>query len=87
MPLTYHLSPSQTYFLSEAMSDRPCVIFSVFYHTLFIFLGGGAPAAYGGSQARGQFGATAASLRHSHSNTRSKLRLRPPPQLMAMPDP
>ena len=31
-----------------------------------------APAAYGGSQARGQMGATAASLHHSHSNEGSK---------------
>ena len=28
--------------------------------------------AYGGSQARGQIGAAAAGLHHSHSNTRSK---------------
>ena len=34
-----------------------------------------APMAYGGSQARGQIGATAASLHHSHSNTRSGARL------------
>ena len=32
-------------------------------------------AAYGGSQARGQIGAVAASLRHSHSNTGSEPRL------------
>ena len=29
------------------------------------------PVAYGNSQATGQIGATAASLRHSHSNARS----------------
>ena len=34
-----------------------------------------APMAYGGSQARGPIGAAAASLRHSHSNARSELRL------------
>jgi len=45
------------------------------------------PMAYGGSQARGPVGATAAGLRHSHSNTGSKPRLRPTPQLMAMLDP
>ena len=38
-------------------------------------------AAYGGSQARGQIGAIAAGLQHSYSNTRSRLRLRPTPQL------
>ena len=30
------------------------------------------PTAYGGSQARGQIGGVAASLRHSHSNARSE---------------
>ena len=42
---------------------------------------------YRGSQDRGQIGATAAGLNHSHRNTRSELRLRPTPQLTAMPDP
>ena len=32
-------------------------------------------------------GATAAGLHHSHSDAGSELRLRPTPQLMAMPDP
>ena len=45
------------------------------------------PAVYGGSQARGLIEAVAASLHHSHSNARSKLRLQPTPQLMATPDP
>ena len=44
-------------------------------------------SAYGGSQARGLIGAVAAGLHHSHSNTRSKLHLRPTPQLTATPDP
>ena len=39
-------------------------------------------AAYVGSQARGQFGATATCLHHSHSNAGSKPHLRPTPQLM-----
>ena len=46
-----------------------------------------APSAYGGSQARGLIGATAAGLYHSHSNTGSEPCLRPTPQLMATPDP
>ena len=46
-----------------------------------------APVAFGGSQARGGIGAVAASLRHSHSNARSKMCLQPMPQLKAMPDP
>ena len=44
------------------------------------------PAAYGGSQARGQIGAAAANLRHSHSNARSEPCLQPIPQLMAILD-
>ena len=49
---------------------------------LFAF-SGAAPEAHGGSQARGQVGAVAAGLRCSHSNTGSKPRLRPTPQLTA----
>ena len=43
--------------------------------------------AYGGSQARGRTGATAAGLQHSHSNIGFEPCLRPTPQLMAMLDP
>ena len=43
------------------------------------------PTAYGSSQSRGQFGATAANLHHSHSNAGSEPHLWPTPQLMAMP--
>ena len=42
--------------------------------------------AYGSSPARGQIGATAAGLHHSHGNTRSKPHLQPTPQLAEMPD-
>ena len=47
------------------------------------------PAAYGGSQARGQIGTTAAGLHHSHGNarSRSKPHLQPIPQLTATLDP
>ena len=55
-----------------------CVFFLLFRAT---------PMAYGGSQARGQIGATAPSLCHSHSNTGSELHLWCAPQLMAIPDP
>ena len=41
----------------------------------------------GGPQARGQIGATAAGLHHSHSNTGSKPHLLHTPQLMTMLDP
>ena len=43
--------------------------------------------AYGDSQARDLIGATAASLCHSHSNARSKPRLRPTPQITVILDP
>ena len=43
-----------------------------------------APAAYGGSQARGVIGAIAASLHHSHSNAGLE---QPMPQLTATPHP
>ena len=43
------------------------------------------PVAYGGSQARGLIGATAAG--RCHSNTGSKPHLQPIPQLMATLDP
>ena len=46
-----------------------------------------APAAYGGSQARGQIEAVAASLCQSHSNAGSEPHLRPTPQLTETPDP
>ena len=46
--------------------------FFLFFNWLFDFAFFRAtPTAYGGSQARGPFGATAAGLYHSHSNTRS----------------
>ena len=44
-------------------------------------------SAYGVAQARGQIGPTAAGLRYSHSNARTKLHLRPTSQLTATPDP
>ena len=62
--------------------------FFLFCFVLFCFcLFRAAPVAYGSSQARGQIGAIAASLHHSHSNARSKPHLQPTPQLRAMPGP
>ena len=46
-----------------------------------------APEAYGGSQARDCIGAVATSLCQGHSNTGSKPRLQPTPQLTATLDP
>ena len=45
----------------------------VLFFFLFLFLFMVVPEAYGSSQARGQIGAIAASLRHSHSKVGSKL--------------
>ena len=46
-----------------------------------------APAAYGGSQARGLIGAVATGLCQSHSNGGSQPGLQPTPQLTAIQDP
>ena len=60
-----------------------------FFFFFFFFLpcSWAAPAAYGGSQARGPTGAVAASLCQSHSNAGSEPCLRCTPQLTATPDP
>ena len=58
-----------------------------FFREFFFCLLRDVPKGYGGSQAREWIGAVAASLHHSHSNTRYKPHLWPTPQLMAMPDP
>ena len=52
-------------------------------HLFFPLFFRAAAEAYGGSQARGQIGATAASLHHSCNNGESELHLRPTLQLMA----
>ena len=57
----------------------------IFFFVFLLFLWA-APAAYGGSQARGQIGAAATGLRQSHSNAGSEPRLQPPPQLTTTPD-
>ena len=63
------------------MSGGSCILATIvlgFFCCLFCFaflLCGAAPAAYGGSQARGPVGAVAASLHLSHSNTGSELHL------------
>ena len=60
---------------------------SAFPGHFFCFLFRAVRAAYGSSQARGQIGAAAASLHHSHSNARSEPHLSSTTQLTAMPDP
>ena len=59
----------------------------IFLFFFFFAFSRATPAAYGDSQAGGLIGAVAAGLRQGHSNTGSEPRLRPTPQLTAMPDP
>jgi len=76
----------------KATYDKPTaniILFFFFFFCLFVVvvaISWAAPAAYGGSQARGQIGAVATGLRQSHSNVGSKPRLQPTPQLTATPD-
>ena len=60
-----------------------------FSRFLFFFFGlfRAPPVAYGGSQGRGQIGAVAIGLHHSHSNAGFKPHLQPTPQLTATLDP
>ena len=60
--------------------------FSSFFFFVFLLFLWAAPAAYGGSQARGRIGAVASHLHQSHSHAGSEPCLRPTPQLMATPD-
>ena len=57
-----------------------CVLF-------FFFNFRAALVAYGSSQARGQIGAVASSLCHSHSKAGSERRLRPTPRQCQIPNP
>ena len=67
------------------------MLYVFYHHILFLFYFFGffqdAPTAYGGSQARGEIGAIAAGLCHSHSKSGSKALLKPTPQLIAKLDP
>ena len=66
--------------LSLSSPTFVCILFVCVSVSVFLAYG-----AYGGSQARGLIGATAAGLHHSH--TRSEPHLRPTPQFMATLDP
>ena len=71
--------------LSHCTTAGTLRVFSIFFFFYLLFRA--AHTAYGGSQPRSWFGATAAGLCHSRSNTGSKPHLQPTPQLTAMPDP
>ena len=64
-----------------------CLLFLFFVCFCLFAIFWATPVAYGGSQARGRIGATAAGLRQNHSNVGSEPRLQPTAQLMAMPGP
>ena len=79
-----------------SLGGRVSFLFFFFFFLSFVFvvvvvvvvaISWAAPAAYGGSQARGLIGAVATGLHQSHSNKGSELHLKPTPQLTAMPDP
>ena len=70
--------------VTTALHTGPLLFF--FFFGLFA-LSRAAPTAHGSSQARGLIGAEAAGLYQSHSNAGSEPRLRPTPQLTALPDP
>ena len=76
---------NQKGFNSTLKPDFLLLIYLFIYFCLFAF-SRAAPAAYGGSQARGLIGAVASGLHHSHSNARSEPCLQPTPQLTATPD-
>ena len=63
-----------------------CLFLLLFFVVVVVAISWAAPAAYGGSQARGRIGAVATGLRQSHSNAGSEPRLQPTPQLTATPD-
>ena len=62
----------------------PMFIVALFF---FFVISWAAPAAYGGSQARGPMGAIAADPCHSHSHVGSQPHLRPAPQVTGTLDP
>ena len=84
-------------FLYQIIGNYACkhiwiILYKILYIYLFIcflffrfFLFRAVPAAYGSSQARGQIGATTASLHHSDRNAGSQPHLQPTPQLTATP--
>ena len=76
---------SESNLLARDLSHMLLSLFFFFFFVFYLFRA--TPTAYGDLQARGQIGAAAAGLCHSHSNAGSEPRLRPTPQLTAMTDP
>ena len=85
--MVVNLTQLQVLLLLYTISLKSLQIELPHYYYYYYCLFRAAPTAYGGSQARGLIGAIAVGLHHSRSNTRSKLCLRPTPQLTATSDP
>ena len=81
-----HISLSSPALTLHFLTSLFLFFFFNFYFLSFVFFRA-APAAYGGSQARGLIGAVATSLCQSHSNAVSEPRLQPTLQLTATRDP
>ena len=81
----YSLEPCHTYNCSY-LFERLIVLVVVFLFWFFCLFRATSTAC-GGSQNRGLIGATAAGLRHNHSNLGSEPSLQPTPQPMATLDP
>ena len=84
-----HLFTHLSYFSLSPISKYwflPSFVFSFLSSFLFSCFFRAALTAYGGSRVRGQIGATATGLHHSHSNARSEPHLQPTPQLKATAD-
>ena len=71
----------------EKSGDAPGCLEPLNVKALSLFFFRAALAAYGVSQARGLIRATAAGLRHNHSNLGSEPRLQPTPQFKSTSDP
>ena len=67
--------------------DQQGLKLSIYLFFVFFAFSRLAPAAYGGSQARGLIRAVATGLHHSYSNAGSEPHLQPIPQLTPTPDP
>ena len=72
------MSPKNKSALAPFQISSFCFVFSLFRAV---------PVAHGSFQVRGQFGAVAAGLYHSHSNEGTEPCLLSTPQLTAKPDP
>ena len=80
--LLYHLEGK-----TRVTEDQCSRLLNLFVVVVVFLSFRAAPAAHGGSQARGPIGAIAAGLYLSHGNAGSKPHLRPTPQLMAALNP